>query len=184
MTQKPTALQVVDDAALAETDLWVREAVPDARTSTVELNLTSLDRVRRGRRDRRHPRADEQRRGDVHPVRPDRQRPQLGDRAYSVHSGGVATSLARHLTRDDFTDLTNIEPANPGQQKIDVRRHFTMPEHGAATQVWVAVSTQLAEVGSVYLADCGIRQDIAPYAVDTEHATALWDVSEKLCVPR
>ena len=67
------------------------------------------------------------------------------------------------------------------QEKIDVRRDFLMPEQGAATQVWAAVSKDLADVGSVYLADCRIREDVAPYAVDEAHAAALWDLSARLC---
>jgi hypothetical protein len=74
-----------------------------------------------------------------------------------------------------------VEPADPVQEKIDVRRDFTMPEQGAATQVWAATSTELADVGSVYLADCGIRDDVAPYALDEARAAALWELSEKLC---
>ena len=104
-----------------------------------------------------------------------------GVRAYAVHPGVVATSLARHMSRDDFTTLTQFEPADPLQEKIDVRRDFTMPEQGAATQVWAAVSPELADTGSVYLADCQIRDDVAPYAFDGAHALALWELSERLC---
>jgi hypothetical protein len=39
----------------------------------------------------------------------------------------------------------------------------------------------LADIGSVYLADCEIRDDAAPYALDGEHAMALWERSEELC---
>ncbi len=102
-------------------------------------------------------------------------------RAYAVHPGIVATSLARHMSRDDFTALTQFVPSNPHQEKVDVRRDFTVPEYGAATQVWAAVSGDLADVGSVYLADCRIQDDVAPYAVDDAHARQLWDVSERLC---
>jgi NAD(P)-dependent dehydrogenase (short-subunit alcohol dehydrogenase family) len=116
----------------------------------------------------------------LHMVELDRRLSGRGVRAYAVHPGVVATSLARHMTRDDFTSLTQFAPADPGQEKIDVRRDFTMPEHGAATQVWAAVSKDLADVGSVYLADCAIRDDVAPYAVDDAHALALWQVSERL----
>jgi NAD(P)-dependent dehydrogenase (short-subunit alcohol dehydrogenase family) len=116
----------------------------------------------------------------LHMVELDRRLSGRGVRAYAVHPGVVATSLARHMTRDDFTSLTQFAPADPGQEKIDVRRDFTMPEHGAATQVWAAVSKDLADVGSVYLADCAIRDDVAPYAVDDVHALALWQVSERL----
>ena len=62
-----------------------------------------------------------------------------------------------------------------------MRRDFQMPEQGAATQVWAAVSPDLADIGSVYLADCRIREDVAPYAVDEAHAAELWELSERLC---
>ena len=57
-----------------------------------------------------------------------------------------------------------------------MRRDFTLPEQGAATQVWAAVSPELADIGSVYLADCAIRDDAVPYALDEEHALALWEL--------
>jgi NAD(P)-dependent dehydrogenase (short-subunit alcohol dehydrogenase family) len=105
-------------------------------------------------------------------------------RAYSVHPGIVATSLARHMSRDDFTALTRFSPSDHAEKKVDVRRDFTMPEHGAATQVWAAVSDELADVGSVYLADCRIqdgKEGPARYAIDPAHALQLWDASESLC---
>ena len=117
----------------------------------------------------------------LHMVELDRRLRDHGVRAYAVHPGVVATSLARHMSRDDFTMLTQFEPADPMQEKIDVRHDFTMPEQGAATQVWAAVSPQLADIGSVYLADCEIRDDGAPYALDSDHALALWELSEELC---
>jgi NAD(P)-dependent dehydrogenase (short-subunit alcohol dehydrogenase family) len=117
----------------------------------------------------------------LHMVELDRRLRDRGVRAYSVHPGVVATSLARHMTRDDFASLMRREPPDPGLEKIDIRHDFLMPEHGAATQVWAAASKDLADVGSVYLADCRIREDVAPYAVDVARAVALWDLSEMLC---
>ena len=117
----------------------------------------------------------------LHMVELDRRLRGRGVRAYSVHPGVVATSLVRHMTREDFASLMRFEPADPGQQTLDVRRDFLMPERGAATQVWAAVSKELADVGSLYLADCRVREDVAPYAVDEAHAAELWDLSERLC---
>ncbi len=117
----------------------------------------------------------------LHMVELDRRLRGRGVRAYSVHPGVVATSLARHMTREDFASLMRFEPADPGQEKVDVRHDFQMPEHGAATQVWAAVGKELADVGSVYLADCRVREDVAPYAMDEAHAAELWDLSERLC---
>ena len=62
-----------------------------------------------------------------------------------------------------------------------MRRDFTLPEQGAATQVWAAVSPDLADIGSVYLADCAVRDDVVPYAVDEKHALELWELSADLC---
>jgi NAD(P)-dependent dehydrogenase (short-subunit alcohol dehydrogenase family) len=120
----------------------------------------------------------------LHAVELDRRLRDRGVRAYAVHPGVVATSLARHMSRDDFTALTNFVRSDPGQHKVDVRRDVTSPEHGAATQVWAAVSADLADVGSVYLADCRIREDQegpAPYAMDEANALRLWEISERLC---
>jgi NAD(P)-dependent dehydrogenase (short-subunit alcohol dehydrogenase family) len=117
----------------------------------------------------------------LHMVELDRRLRGHGVRAYAVHPGVVATSLARHMSRDDFTSLTQREPADQPQEKIDIRRDFTMPEQGAVTQVWAAVEPRLADTGSVYLADCEIRDDVAPYALDNDHALSLWELSERLC---
>ena len=58
---------------------------------------------------------------------------------------------------------------------------YTTPEHGAATQVWAAVSTELADKGALYLEDCGVSEAVAPYARDERRAAYWWDLSEKLC---
>jgi NAD(P)-dependent dehydrogenase (short-subunit alcohol dehydrogenase family) len=255
-----------NQSALAETDAWIRDEVPSARTSTVQLDLTSLLDVRSaadaiaaitpaihvlmnnagvmftpfgrttdgfemqfGTNHLGHfeltrllvPQlvaaggarivnlsSDGHRLSDVdlddpnwqrreydkfaaygasktanilHAVELDRRLRDQAVRAYAVHPGVVATSLARHMSRDDFTALTEFVPSDPGQEKVDVRRDFTMPEHGAATQVWAAVGSDLADVGAVYLADCRIQDDVTPYAMDSDHALRLWEVSESLC---
>jgi hypothetical protein len=38
------------------------------------------------------------------------------------------------------------------------------------------VPLAFSHMRSRYHADCGIREDVAPYAVDNEQATALWNV--------
>jgi NAD(P)-dependent dehydrogenase (short-subunit alcohol dehydrogenase family) len=256
-------------AALADTEEWIRAEVPDATTSTVELDLTSLVAIRSAAKaiDAIAPAvhilmnnagvmftpfgrttdgfemqfgtnhlghfeltrllepllvaaggarivnlsSDGHRLSDVdlddpnwqdrdydkfaaygasktanilHTVELDRRLRDQSVRAYAVHPGVVATSLARHMSRDDFTALTEFVPSDPGQERVDVRRDFTMPEHGAATQVWAAVGDDLADTGSVYLADCRIKDDEegpAPYAMDEAHALRLWEISERLC---
>jgi NAD(P)-dependent dehydrogenase (short-subunit alcohol dehydrogenase family) len=117
----------------------------------------------------------------LHMVELDRRMRERGVRAYAVHPGVVATSLARYMDRGDLKALAQFETADPMQERIDIRHDFTMPEQGAATQVWAAVAEELADTGSVYLVDCAVRDDVAPYAVDAEHAAALWELSEELC---
>jgi NAD(P)-dependent dehydrogenase (short-subunit alcohol dehydrogenase family) len=126
----------------------------------------------------------------LHMVELDRRLRSDGVRAYSVHPGVVATALARHMSRDDFTKLQEFTPQSPqtgddhSSDQTDIRHNFAMPEHGAATQVWAAVSPELAGVGSVYLEDCRISTDVAPYAIDEQRAARLWSLSEALCAPR
>lgn len=116
----------------------------------------------------------------LHAVELDRRLRDSSVRAFAVHPGIVATALARHMTRDDFTALSNA--GSRGGPKVDVRKQFTMPEHGAATQVWAAVSDELDGRGALYLSDCGVAE-AAPYAMDETRALALWALSEHLCTP-
>ncbi|MEW5808357.1 MAG: SDR family NAD(P)-dependent oxidoreductase [Actinomycetota bacterium] len=109
----------------------------------------------------------------LHAVELDRRLRDSGVRAYAVHPGIVATSLARHMDEQDFADLTERGRTN---------RQFTTPEFGAATQVWAAGSDEVAGLGGVYLSDCA-GADAAPYAVDDARALALWTLSEQLCTP-
>ena len=108
----------------------------------------------------------------LHAMEADRRLRGLGIRAYAVHPGTVATSLARYMSRSDFSRL---------RQHADGLLDFVMPEHGAATQVWAAVSPELADQGALYLEDCGVSEAVAPYARDPQRAADWWELSEKLC---
>ncbi|TGD89986.1 SDR family NAD(P)-dependent oxidoreductase [Mycolicibacterium sp. CH28] len=99
-----------------------------------------------------------------------------GVHSFAVHPGVVHTELARHMTPDDFSGggvLANLE--------------VTDVEHGAATTVWAAVSPELAGLGGLYLEDCrigrpfakGTEGGYAPWAVDPDQATRLWDWSQR-----
>jgi NAD(P)-dependent dehydrogenase (short-subunit alcohol dehydrogenase family) len=119
----------------------------------------------------------------LHMVELDRRFRNDGVRAYSVHPGVVATALARHMSRDDFAMLTQFAAERPAakQNSVDFRHNFSMPEQGAATQVWAAVSPELADIGSVYLEDCRISSDVAAYAINYQRAARMWALSESLC---
>jgi NAD(P)-dependent dehydrogenase (short-subunit alcohol dehydrogenase family) len=119
----------------------------------------------------------------LHAVEADHRLRGLGIRAYAVHPGTVATSLARYMSRTDFSQLRKRAAAGTAarSEPTDGYLDFTTPEYGAATQVWAAVSAELAGRGALYLEDCRVSETTAPYAQDSGHAEALWALSEKLC---
>jgi NAD(P)-dependent dehydrogenase (short-subunit alcohol dehydrogenase family) len=110
-----------------------------------------------------------------------------GVRSYAVHPGLVATSLGRYMDGDDFaalgTMLSNARSrdARSGKSGGGNRIPLVSPAEGAATQVWAAVAPELADVGGVYLADCGISTAVRSYATDAARAAELWATSELLC---
>ncbi len=106
----------------------------------------------------------------LHAVAADRRLRDKGIRAYAVHPGTVATSLARHMSRADFSRLRT-----PIGERLDV----TTPDRGAATQVWAAVSPELTGRGGLYLEDCGVSDRAAPYARDEQRAARWWELSEE-----
>lgn len=111
----------------------------------------------------------------LHAVEADRRLREEGIRAYAVHPGTVATSLARYMTRSDFSKLHDLASGH-----LDV----TTPDVGASTQVWAAVSPELTDSGGLYLEDCAISDAAAPYAIDGRRAADWWVLSEKLCATR
>jgi NAD(P)-dependent dehydrogenase (short-subunit alcohol dehydrogenase family) len=119
----------------------------------------------------------------LHATEADRRLCESGIRAYAVHPGTVATSLARHMSKSDFSQLRKFAVASGAArgEQSDGYLDFTTPEYGAATQVWAAVSPELADRGGLYLEDCAVSDAVAPYASDAEHAAELWSLSEKLC---
>jgi NAD(P)-dependent dehydrogenase (short-subunit alcohol dehydrogenase family) len=119
----------------------------------------------------------------LHVVEADRRLREMGIRAYAVHPGTVATSLARYMSSPDFSQLRKFVVANGEAhgERSDGLLDFVMPEHGAATQVWAAVSPELADQGALYLEHCGVSEAVAPYARDAQRAAELWMLSEKLC---
>jgi NAD(P)-dependent dehydrogenase (short-subunit alcohol dehydrogenase family) len=119
----------------------------------------------------------------LHAKEADRRLCELGIRAYAVHPGTVATSLARYMSKSDFSQLRKYAVASGAArgERTDGYLDFTTPEYGSATQVWAAVSPELADRGGLYLESCGVSDAVAPYADDAEHAAELWTLSEKLC---
>ncbi|OBA75361.1 short-chain dehydrogenase [Mycobacterium sp. 1554424.7] len=119
----------------------------------------------------------------LHAIEADRRLSGSGIRAYAVHPGTVATSLARYMSRADFSDLRKMVSASAAArgESAEGLLDLTTPEQGAATQVWAAVSPELADRGGLYLEDCGISLAAAPHARDEQRAADWWLLSEKLC---
>lgn len=118
----------------------------------------------------------------LHAVELDRRLSGSGVRAFAVHPGMVATNLARHMSRGDVAAIAALPEQRHISAERDIRKlEVLTPEQGAATQVWAAVSDELNETGAAYLADCAIRSEVAPYAIDPDRARRLWDLSETLC---
>jgi len=117
----------------------------------------------------------------------DRRHRDRGIRATAVHPGGIATELGRHMTEEATTALiANINATQPpGTPPF---KYKTIPQ-GAATSVWAGVVAAADAVGGRYCEDChvaeivegeGFRGGVRPYALDPEHAKALWAKSEEL----
>ena len=104
-------------------------------------------------------------------------------RSFAVHPGGIATPLARHLTREEEIAMGWRD------EEGTVHEAFKSPEEGASTTVWCAVSPLLDGMGGVYCEDCDIAapgdpnvpmKGVQTHARDEDLAAALWAKSEEL----
>jgi len=98
----------------------------------------------------------------------------------SLHPGGIATGLQKHLPEDFFP-----------WKDPKVAAYIKSTEQGAATSVWAAVSKELEGYGGLYLDDCEVCGPTASeggmaykgykqWAMDAEAAEKLWKVSNEL----
>jgi NAD(P)-dependent dehydrogenase (short-subunit alcohol dehydrogenase family) len=117
----------------------------------------------------------------------DRRHKARGVRATAVHPGGIQTELGRHMTPEVLQGLidsiTRDQP--PGAPPFQWK---TIPQ-GAATSVWAGAVASADAVGGHYCEDCHVaeivtdtrfRGGVQPYALDPEHAKALWAKSEEM----
>jgi NAD(P)-dependent dehydrogenase (short-subunit alcohol dehydrogenase family) len=109
-----------------------------------------------------------------------------GIRATALHPGGIQTELGRHMGPGALEQLIAQINASlpPGAPPFTWK---TIPQ-GAATSVWAAFVASADAVGGRYCEDChvaelaeapGLRAGVQPYALDPEHARALWKKSEE-----
>jgi NAD(P)-dependent dehydrogenase (short-subunit alcohol dehydrogenase family) len=113
-----------------------------------------------------------------------------GVRATALHPGGIRTELDRHMQPGELqatVDRVNAELSAEGRPPFQFK---TIPQ-GAATSVWAAFVATAEEVGGCYCEDCQVspvtEELISPaspgvrtYALDPNHAQALWAKSEEM----
>ena len=114
-----------------------------------------------------------------------------GVSGFSVHPGGILTPLQRHLQKEEMVALGWMdEDGSPSEM---AKNFFKTTSQGASTTLWCATSQSLNGIGGVFCEDCDIAKrknevdeslqryfGVADWAVDTEEASKLWDVTEKM----
>jgi len=120
----------------------------------------------------------------------DRRHKARGVRATALHPGGIKTELGRHMASDELDKIVaqiNAQLAADGQPPFQWK---TIPQ-GAATSVWAAFVAPAEAVGGRYCENCHVSlvteglitpvsEGVRPYALDPEHAKALWAKSEEM----
>ena len=116
-----------------------------------------------------------------------------GVSGYSVHPGGIITPLQRHLEKEEMVALGWMdEDGSPSEM---AKNFFKTTSQGASTALWCATSPSLNDIGGVFCEDCDVAKrknevdeslqryfGVADWAVDTEEASKLWEVTEKMLV--
>ena len=120
----------------------------------------------------------------------DRRHKARGVRATAVHPGAIKTELSRHLTPQVLEKL--IAEINASQPKGAAPFSYKSIPQGAATSVWAAGVADAEAIGGRYCEDChvaevvstpglsGLRGGVRAYALDPQHAQALWQKSEEM----
>jgi NAD(P)-dependent dehydrogenase (short-subunit alcohol dehydrogenase family) len=117
----------------------------------------------------------------------DRRHKERGVRATAVHPGGIQTELGRYMTPEVTEKL--IAEINANQAKGAAPFSWKSIPQGAATSVWAACVADAEAIGGRYCEDChvaevvalpGFRGGVQPYALDPQHAQALWQKSEEM----
>ena len=114
-----------------------------------------------------------------------------GVESFSVHPGGIITPLQRYLEKEEMIALGwRDEDGSPSEL---AKNFFKSPSQGASTTLWCATSNDLNGLGGVFCEDCDIAKrksevdeslqrytGVANWAVDTDEATRLWELSEEI----
>jgi len=117
----------------------------------------------------------------------DRRHREAGVRATAVHPGGIQTELGRYMTAEVRETL--IASINANQPQGAPAFSYKSIPQGAATSVWAGVVAPADAVAAHFCEDChvaeivddpGLRAGVRAYALDPEHAKALWAKSEEM----
>ena len=120
----------------------------------------------------------------------DRRHKARGVRATALHPGGIMTELGRHMQPGEIDALlaqVNAQQAAAGKPPYQMK---TIPQ-GAATSVWAGFVGPADDVGGRYCENCHVSdvtegpitaasEGVRPYALNAEHAKALWAKSEEM----
>ncbi len=106
--------------------------------------------------------------------------------AFSVHPGGILTPLQRYLPVEEMVAMGWTD--EKGNVSEAASKMFKSTGGAAATSIWCATTTNIAEYGGLYCEDCDVANlmtdesprffDVAPWAVDETGADRLWQISE------
>jgi NAD(P)-dependent dehydrogenase (short-subunit alcohol dehydrogenase family) len=115
----------------------------------------------------------------------DRRHKSRGVRAAAVHPGVIQTELGRYMTPEVLKGMMDSIAATPGGAAAF--KWKTIPQ-GAATSVWTGFVAPADLVGGKFCEDCHVaeivegdeRRGVRAYALDAEHAKALWAKSEEM----
>jgi len=115
-----------------------------------------------------------------------------GVRAAAVHPGVIQTELARHVDQGQILKIIEQRDRQLAAEGKPPFQWKTIPQ-GAATSVWAGVIAPADEIGGRYCEDCHvskvlpdsvnietITEGVRGYALDANHAEALWKKSEEL----
>ncbi len=117
----------------------------------------------------------------------DRRHKANGIRATAVHPGGIQTELGRYMTPELIQSMIASINAN-APAGAPAFQWKTIPQ-GAATTVWSGFVAPADLIGGKFCEDCHVaeivegaelRSGVRAYALDPEHAKALWAKSEEM----
>jgi hypothetical protein len=105
-----------------------------------------------------------------------------------VHPGGIQTELGRYMTPELRAQMIKSIDEGNKAAGLPAFQWKSIPQ-GAATTVWSGFVASADEVGGKYCEDCHVAQlvdnpaargGVRTYALDGEHAKALWAKSEEM----